>query len=264
MDVYLENRDALEEADEEWYKSIVMANGKQNILLVACLDNEIVGFLHLYYGGGKGYIESIAVKEGYKGIGVGGKLLSEAEKILKRRGISKVRLNVKHNNLKALSFYLRNGYSIDGVTMIMRWEAEEDISTDANVKLIKLSREDLRKIYGLTSTWWSTVTERADREIYKYYKGEVAYAIYVEDRFCGVIEFEPEKTLYIDYLSVSHSNPQQALKNIIKGLKTYAMENSVREVIIPVDSTKKLFIQTMIEEGFKIFDVEYRFYKDLY
>jgi hypothetical protein len=41
------------------------------------------------------------------------------------------------------------------------------------------------------------------------------------------------------------------------------MENDVREVIIPVDSTKKLFIQTMIEEGFRVSDVEYRFYKDL-
>ncbi|MCR6692451.1 MAG: GNAT family N-acetyltransferase [archaeon YNP-LCB-003-016] len=263
MDVYLENKDVLEEADEEWYKSIVMANGKQNILLVACLNDKVVGFLHLYYGGGKGYIEAIAVKEEYRGAGIGGKLLNEAERILKRRGIIKVRLNVKHNNLKALAFYIRNGYSIDGVTMIMKWEPRGKTSTNGNVKLIKLTGDDLRKIDGLTSTWWSTVTERADREIYKYYRGEVAYGIYVEERFCGVVEFEPEETLYIDYLSVSHSNPQQALRNIIEGLKIYAMENDVREVIIPVDSTKKLFIQTMIEEGFRVSDVEYRFYKDL-
>lgn len=255
----------MDEVDEEWYKSIVMANKRQNIFLVACLDREIAGFIHLYYSLGRGYIEAIAVKPEFRGMGIGSKLLNEAEKILYKKGIEKVRLNVKNSNLKALSFYLKNGYVIDGVTILMKWslDGRKFENNYVKVRYFKVSNEELKKIDGIPLTWWSTVTEKADLEIYKYYKCEDAYLIYLEDKFCGAVEFKPEKTLYIDYLAVSYSEPQNSLKIVLNWLKMYAMDKGVNEIIIPIDSTKKMFIMGMLEEEFKIYDTEYRLSKDL-
>ncbi|MEM3393652.1 MAG: hypothetical protein QXY79_01230, partial [Candidatus Methanomethylicia archaeon] len=87
--------------------------------------------------------------------------------------------------------------------------------------------------------------------------------IYLEDRFCGAVEFKPEKSLYIDYLAVSYSEPQTSLKVVLNWLKKYAKDKGVNEIIIPIDSTKRMFIVGMIEEEFKIHDTEYRLSKDL-
>ncbi|MEM3615548.1 MAG: GNAT family N-acetyltransferase [Candidatus Methanomethylicia archaeon] len=261
MNIHKSVVDALDDASEDWYKSILMTNKRQNILLVACLNGRVAGFLHLYYGGGRGYIETIAVKEEFRGMGIGTELLFEAEKILKRKGVETIKLNVKHSNLKALIFYLKNGYSIDGVTMIMKGKVKE-LKREGEVKWRIVSLEEKRRLEGMTSTWWSMVTEKADIEIYKYYKGEISLAAY-DDKFCGIAEFETERELYVDYMLVSYSNPSESLRTLIHGLRKYAEENGVEEIIVPVDSTKKLFLQTMIEEGFKIFDTEYRLSKDL-
>lgn len=243
-----------------------MANKRNNILLIACLNGEVIGFIHAYYSFGKGYIEAIAVKREYRSMGIGSRLLNEAEKTLYKRGVEKVKLNVKNHNLKALSFYLKNGYIIDGVTILMKWNQNEHSMRNIksnNVKYIKVTNEDIKRFDGIPLTWWSTVTEKADIEIYKYYKCEDAYLIYSEDKLCGALEFKPEKPLYIDYLAVSYSEPQNALEMVLSWLKNYAVEKDIGELIIPIDSTKKMFIRKMMEEGFKIYETEYRLSKDL-
>lgn len=190
--------------------------------------------------------------------------MREIEKILKKKGVKRVKLNVKSRNLRALSFYLKNGYSIDGVTILMAWDNNKELNElNDNMKSIEIISENLKGINGIHLTWWSDITEKVDREVYKYYKCEIAHIIYLNDKFCGAIEFKPENSLYIDYLIISHSNPQKSLITVMKWLKKYAIENNIHKVIIPVDSSKRVFIKTMIEEGFKIHDIEYRLSKDL-
>jgi len=264
--IYERSLSGLDDEGIEWYLSLLKAEAGNSIFLVASMGNEVVGFIQAYYNGDKGYVEALAVDPEYRNMGIGSALLTEVERRLRRRGVRVIRLNVKHNNLKALTFYLRRGYVVDGVTLLLNARVSDLVLPSIENLMVKvLSRDERealsRDIEAMPSTWWSSITEKADSKVYKYYKSEVSLAVYSDGKFCGIVDFQPEDTTVIDYLAVSYKRPSNALKALLRGILLYSRERGIRKIIIPVDSTKKALLKTLIEEGFKIEGVEYRLLK---
>ena len=90
----------------------VYMRGKGSFTLVAAGDDgAIAGFL-VAYGGGTGHIITIDVASSARRSGVGSLLLSAAEDRLRASGSQAVGLETAVDNLSALSFYKRHGYSV--------------------------------------------------------------------------------------------------------------------------------------------------------
>jgi len=266
MNIHRESISELEDADEDWYRSLLLTGSSEIVFLTVSMKNEVLGFLLSYFSNGKGYVETVAVKGKYRGLSVGSRLLNGLERIALNHHVKVVKLNVKHSNLKALEFYLKHGYSIDGVTLMVGGDlAELPLNLNVKVELKKMSHEEYRRLIDRVEdvpfTWWSKVTERVDIEAYKYYKGEVALAVYSEGRFRGIVEFEPSRKVIVDYLSTSHNNPLNSMRMVLHGLLQYLRDFGSEEIIIPIDSSEKATLYTILSEGFKIRDAEYRLSK---
>ena len=121
-----------------------------------------------------------------------------------------------------------------------------------------------RKVEAMPSTWWSSVTEHSDIKVYKRYDNEVTLVVYFDDRFCGMADLEPERRTIVDYLAVSYGNLSESLRRLLNGVVAYARIRGIEEIMIPVDSTKKVFLRTLMSEGFRIVETEYRLSKKLY
>ena len=58
---------------------------------------------------------TIAVREAYRGKGIGTALMEKAENYAKSKGIRRVELEVFGKNIKAITLYKARGYEIEGV-----------------------------------------------------------------------------------------------------------------------------------------------------
>jgi len=83
---------------------------------VAELDGNAIGFVacdsnwHNLFNEKMGEIHELAIKQEYKGKGIGKKLMETAEEYLKSKGHEKFGLWVGENNKKAIKFYEKLGY----------------------------------------------------------------------------------------------------------------------------------------------------------
>jgi ribosomal protein S18 acetylase RimI-like enzyme len=91
-------------------------NDKNNYLLLAEMDNKIIGYI---FGSvcesvcsKKGYIEDIFVKKSERGKEVASQLIKEFIKILKEKKMGKISLSVNIKNKVALSLYKKRGFKI--------------------------------------------------------------------------------------------------------------------------------------------------------
>ncbi|MBI5097862.1 MAG: GNAT family N-acetyltransferase [Nitrospirae bacterium] len=88
-----------------------------SVVFVAEKDNEIIGMCSIQTlistaeGGAAGLLEDLIVLREYRGKGVGSKLLSEVIKWCRTGNISRLQLLRDIDNLKAVDFYLRKGWS---------------------------------------------------------------------------------------------------------------------------------------------------------
>jgi len=84
---------------------------KYNILLVALLDNKVVGFLYakiLSYGWC--LLDDVAVEANYQHDGIGSELLKEFYKILKRRKIDYVQILEEIHHKQTRKFWKDKGF----------------------------------------------------------------------------------------------------------------------------------------------------------
>lgn len=93
----------------------LLAGGKDKIL-VAELDGEVVGYVHLndydlLYAGHMKNIMGIAVSSSHRRMGIGGKLLTAAESWARESGAEAVRLVSGESRVGAHAFYRSLGYS---------------------------------------------------------------------------------------------------------------------------------------------------------
>jgi len=90
----------------------VYIRGRESFTLVASdQSNQIAGFI-VVHGGMTGHVITIDVMAAARRSGVGSLLLQAAEERLRADGSSAVGLETAVDNLAALSFYKRHGYSV--------------------------------------------------------------------------------------------------------------------------------------------------------
>ncbi|MDI9609659.1 MAG: ribosomal protein S18-alanine N-acetyltransferase [Candidatus Verstraetearchaeota archaeon] len=90
------------------------------IFLVAQVGDKVVGYnmCRIEFGisnikrdfAKKGHVISIAVLEGYRGMGIGRKLMEEGMKNVRESGASEIYLEVRQSNLPAIQLYRKLGF----------------------------------------------------------------------------------------------------------------------------------------------------------
>ena len=83
------------------------------LLLIALLNNQLVGTVMVGYEGHRGWIQYLGVDPDFQRRGVGGLLLEAAESKLRALGCPKINLQIRAGNEAVVRFYERHGYSIE-------------------------------------------------------------------------------------------------------------------------------------------------------
>ena len=81
--------------------------------VLIAMNKEILGYCAIYANNSisqEGYITLIAVRPAFQNQHIGKALISAAESLCLERGMTKMRLEVRHDNENAISFYLKNGF----------------------------------------------------------------------------------------------------------------------------------------------------------
>jgi ribosomal-protein-alanine N-acetyltransferase len=92
-------------------KSFVRHRGSFTLVAADDKDGKAVGFI-VVYGGPTGHVITIDVDPAARRTGVGSLMLRAAEERLRGAGSRAVGLETAVDNLAALSFYKRHGYSV--------------------------------------------------------------------------------------------------------------------------------------------------------
>jgi ribosomal protein S18 acetylase RimI-like enzyme len=85
----------------------------RELLLVAVVDNAVVGTVMGGYDGHRGWVYSVAVAPAHRRRGIGGALLRRLEAVLVERGCLKVNLQVRSSNAGVVAFYESLGYAVE-------------------------------------------------------------------------------------------------------------------------------------------------------
>lgn len=85
------------------------------IFLTAAVNTVPAGYIAAWKVADEIQINSIAVKAGFRGHGIGRKLIDEAIKFCSKNGPEKIILEVSEKNITALKFYKKYGFTEIGV-----------------------------------------------------------------------------------------------------------------------------------------------------
>ncbi len=85
---------------------------KESHVFVAVEGGEVIGFVDVELRGEEGVVEGIAVKEEYRGLGVGKRLLSAALAFLAYLGVKRIRLMTLEGNIPARRLYESLGFKV--------------------------------------------------------------------------------------------------------------------------------------------------------
>jgi ribosomal protein S18 acetylase RimI-like enzyme len=97
------------------------------LFLVAVMDSELVGTAMAGYDGHRGWIYYLAVSPHYRRRGIGRALMQRVESELIGVGCSKLNLQVRGTNRKAVGFYQSLGYQVeDRISMGKRLDSKDD------------------------------------------------------------------------------------------------------------------------------------------
>ncbi len=265
--IHLESLEGLDEEDYEWFTGILRVRSRRRKVLVAEQDGRIIGFIIAYKYRDRAYIDSLAVDQEYRGKGIGGKLLEEMEKILVSEGVEKITLSVKKDNYSALGFYLKKGYVIEGLVLLLTAPVKRIHMSDLDGYRVVVKKADLSDKWSnkfLASTSWSTLTEPVDKMIYaRHYNEEYILKIYRNDKLRGIAEYTPDKHVVVDYLAVSYNKPTEALTALLSALKIETEKNNVEKITIPIDSSKTTLIRKILEHGYRVENAEYKLVKTI-
>ena len=97
---------------------------KNDIVLVACVDKQIVGYLagtlnsqYSYNNIVQAELDNMCIMNEFRKLGIGGKLFEEFKKICKENKINEIKVVASYNNLNAIDFYKRNGFKEAELTL---------------------------------------------------------------------------------------------------------------------------------------------------
>lgn len=83
------------------------------LLLVASLDDEVVGTVMGGYDGHRGWLYSLAVLPQARRQGIGTALCRRLEQLLRERGCLKLNLQVRSDNSEVIAFYETLGFAVE-------------------------------------------------------------------------------------------------------------------------------------------------------
>ena len=121
LDFGIIEADEIHKKTRETTKNLIEAvlASSNNIILVAEVDNNLVGYLQGYGGlfrRVKHYVDlSISILTAYRRQGIGLKLFQELDKWAIENKIHRLELRVLENNEPAIALYKKVGYKIEGV-----------------------------------------------------------------------------------------------------------------------------------------------------
>jgi ribosomal protein S18 acetylase RimI-like enzyme len=131
-DLFVSDNNWLHDLNENWpYEPEGKAyftkrvQGDNGICFVAEADGKIVGYAaggwsHINfsaYKGKRGELENICVKDGFRGEGIGAKLVTALYDWFKDQGATHVMVNAYTQNTKAIEFYMRQGFEHYSTTL---------------------------------------------------------------------------------------------------------------------------------------------------
>jgi len=88
---------------------------QRSLFLIGTIEEKVVGSVMVGYDGHRGWINYLAVDPAHQRSGFGRALMDAAEQQLRRIGCPKINLQIRRDNLEAIAFYERIGYTEDVV-----------------------------------------------------------------------------------------------------------------------------------------------------
>ncbi|MEM3979672.1 MAG: GNAT family N-acetyltransferase [Ignisphaera sp.] len=268
--IYDSSIEFLDKESKEWIESVVKRRSRRIRIYVGIQDNKVVGFMIVYKKKDKAYIDSLAVDPMYRGRGIGQQLLKHVEEILASEGVEKIYLSVKNHNNKALGIYIKNGYKISNIVLILEATSKdidvEDVDiANTTIKIESVRRSAFPKARLLDTSIWSNFTWDADEYIYRACREEVtAIIIYRGGKLLGVARvFTEQNKIFVERMALSFYRPTESLKTVVNTIKTKLSLQPNTVITIPVDSSKSSLLRTLISMGFKVVDSEYVLHEDI-
>lgn len=100
--------------------AVLALSGPSSTILAARQDGELVGTAMVGHDGHRGAVYYVGVRPDVQKSGVGARLMAAAERWLKERGVPKLNVMVRTDNLTARGFYERLGYGPSEVVVISK------------------------------------------------------------------------------------------------------------------------------------------------
>ena len=91
---------------------------QRELFLVGTIDGTIAASVMAGYEGHRGWVNYLAVDPRRRRQGLARALMSEAERRLRELGCAKINLQIRRDNLDAISFYERIGFTEDAVVSL--------------------------------------------------------------------------------------------------------------------------------------------------
>uniref|UniRef100_A0A7C2V8P8 GNAT family N-acetyltransferase n=1 Tax=Ignisphaera aggregans TaxID=334771 RepID=A0A7C2V8P8_9CREN len=270
VEIYNSSIEYLDFESREWIESVVKKRSRRARIYVAISDGKVVGFLLLYKKRDKAYIDAFAIDAHYRGRRIGSCLLTYVENTLASEGVHRIFLTVKNNNHKAMNMYIKHGYKISNVVLILEAtsnsiEEYQYIPQDITIKIDSIRRSALPKVKLLDTTLWSNFTWDIDEVLYRV-SGEEAtvVSVYKSGKILGIARiYIHQDKIVVDRLAVSFYKPTEWIKIMIHVIRSRIAQENNRSIVIPVDSTKASLLKSLISLGFKVRDSEYVLHKDI-
>jgi ribosomal protein S18 acetylase RimI-like enzyme len=91
---------------------------QKELFLVGTIDGAIVASVMAGYDGHRGWVNYLAVNPVRRRQGLASVLMTEVERRLRELGCAKINLQIRRDNLDAISFYERIGFTEDAVVSL--------------------------------------------------------------------------------------------------------------------------------------------------
>lgn len=91
-----------------------LAHDDNAVARVGIAGDEVICYYSFYNICGEGNINNLAVREDYRGEGIGSFMLDDMIKVAKELNLSGLTLEVNENNAVAISLYKKFGFKIEG------------------------------------------------------------------------------------------------------------------------------------------------------
>lgn len=92
----------------------------RSLFLVAIASSQLVGAVMGAFDGRRGWVYHLAVEPAAQGHGIGRALMAALEARMRRRGVTKLNLQVRAGNEAVLGFYARLGYVDEQLTSMSK------------------------------------------------------------------------------------------------------------------------------------------------